>query len=120
VATLIILAAQETEIRRITVRSQPWKIVHKTLFEKKNPSQKRPARVAQGVDPTFKPQYSKKEFISNPHSFIYFSCLILLATNFTMILKHCVGNRHSCLLPGLREKALLLSLVGIILLLAFL
>jgi hypothetical protein len=29
------LATQEAEIRRITVQSQPWKIVHKTHLSKK-------------------------------------------------------------------------------------
>jgi hypothetical protein len=32
----IILTTQEAEIRRITVRSQPRQIVHKTLSRKKN------------------------------------------------------------------------------------
>jgi hypothetical protein len=31
----IILATQETEIRRIMVQNQPWKIVHDTLAQKK-------------------------------------------------------------------------------------
>jgi hypothetical protein len=35
----IILATQEAEIRRITVRSQPGEIVHETLSQK-YPSQK--------------------------------------------------------------------------------
>jgi hypothetical protein len=33
--TPVILATQETEIRRIMVQSQPWQIVHKTLSRKK-------------------------------------------------------------------------------------
>jgi hypothetical protein len=37
----IILATQESEIRRITVQSQPWQIILKTLFKKKNPIQNR-------------------------------------------------------------------------------
>jgi hypothetical protein len=32
----VILATQETEIRRITVRSQSRQIVHQTLSQKKN------------------------------------------------------------------------------------
>jgi hypothetical protein len=38
--TTVILATQEAEIRRITVQSQPWQIVCKTL-SRKNPSQKK-------------------------------------------------------------------------------
>jgi UDP-N-acetylglucosamine:LPS N-acetylglucosamine transferase len=55
----VILATWEAEIRRITVRSQPRQIVHETL-SRKNPSQKRASRVAQGVGLEFKPQYCKK------------------------------------------------------------
>jgi hypothetical protein len=54
----LILATQETEIRRIKVWSQPGQIVCETLT-RKNPSQKRADWVAQGVDPEFKPQYCK-------------------------------------------------------------
>jgi hypothetical protein len=50
----VILATQEAEIRRITVWSQPGKIVPKTLSGK-NPSQKGFGGVAQGVGPEFKP-----------------------------------------------------------------
>jgi hypothetical protein len=35
VATPVILATQEAEIRRIVVQSQPRQIVHKTLSQKK-------------------------------------------------------------------------------------
>jgi hypothetical protein len=38
--TLVILATQEAEIRRITVRRQPREIVHETLISK-NASQKK-------------------------------------------------------------------------------
>jgi hypothetical protein len=31
---LIILAIQEAEIRRITVQSQPWQIIHETVLKK--------------------------------------------------------------------------------------
>jgi hypothetical protein len=57
---LIILATQETEIRRIKVRSQPGQIVPKTISQK-NPLQKRAGGVAQGEGPEFKPQYCKNE-----------------------------------------------------------
>jgi hypothetical protein len=43
--THVILATHEAEIRRITVQSQPRKIVLKTL-SRKNPSQKRNGGVA--------------------------------------------------------------------------
>jgi hypothetical protein len=54
------LATQEAEIRRIAVQSQPRQIVPEMLSQK-NSSQKRAGRVAQGVDPGFKPQYHKKK-----------------------------------------------------------
>jgi hypothetical protein len=52
----LIPATQEAEIRRIKVQSQPRQIVQ---ISRKYPSQKRAGRVAQGVDPEFKPQYHK-------------------------------------------------------------
>jgi hypothetical protein len=55
----VILAIQEAEIRRVTVPSQLWQIVRKTLFQ--NPSQKREGGVAQAVGPDFKSQYRKKK-----------------------------------------------------------
>jgi hypothetical protein len=58
--TLVILATQEEQIRRITVQSQPGQIVCETLSQK-NPSQKRAGGVAQGEGPEFKPQYCKKK-----------------------------------------------------------
>jgi hypothetical protein len=57
---LVILATQEAEIRRITIQSQPRKIVHKTISIKTNPITKRASGVAQSVIPEFKPQYHKK------------------------------------------------------------
>jgi hypothetical protein len=57
---LIILATQEAGIRRIVVRSQPRQTVHETL-SRKDLSQKRAGRVAQGVDPEFKSQHHKKK-----------------------------------------------------------
>jgi hypothetical protein len=56
----LILTAQEAEIRRITVRSQPRQIVHETLPQK-NSTPKRAGRVAQGVGSEFKPQYYRRE-----------------------------------------------------------
>jgi hypothetical protein len=52
--TPVILAAQEAEIRRIRVPSQPRQIVCETLSQE-TPSQKRAGGVAQGVGPEFKP-----------------------------------------------------------------
>jgi hypothetical protein len=54
----VILATEEAEIRRIEVWSQSGQIVHETLSWKK-PSKKRVGRVAQGIGPEFKSQYSK-------------------------------------------------------------
>jgi hypothetical protein len=45
-----ILGAQEAEIRRIAVQSQPGQIVHNTQSQK-SPSQKRAGGVAQSVVP---------------------------------------------------------------------
>jgi hypothetical protein len=59
--TPVILATQEAEIRRITVRSQPRQIVLETLSQK-NPLHKRAGGVAQGVSPEFKSQYHKKKW----------------------------------------------------------
>jgi hypothetical protein len=52
----IILATQDGEIKKITVKSQTGQIVHRTLTQK-NPSQKRASEMAQGISPEFKPQY---------------------------------------------------------------
>jgi hypothetical protein len=52
----VILATQEAEIRRISVPSQPGKIVHKTLSQKKTITKKAP-----GVSPEFKPQNRHKK-----------------------------------------------------------
>jgi hypothetical protein len=60
VAHAVILATQESEIRRIVVQSQPRQIVFETLSSKilhKN----RADGVAQGEGPEFKPQYHKKK-----------------------------------------------------------
>jgi hypothetical protein len=55
----VILATQETEIRRIMVQRQPRQIVQETL-SRKTPSQKMAGAMAQGVSSEFKPQYHKK------------------------------------------------------------
>jgi hypothetical protein len=53
----VIPATQEAEIKRITVRSQPGKIVHETLSQKTQHTHKKSAGgVAQVVGPEFKPQ----------------------------------------------------------------
>jgi hypothetical protein len=54
---LVILATQEAEIRRISVGSQPGR----DPISKKTHHNKRTGRVAQGVDPEFKPQYCQKK-----------------------------------------------------------
>jgi hypothetical protein len=51
-------STQETEIRRIKVRSQ--QIVHKTLSQK-TLHKKKAGEVVQGVGPEFKPQYPPKK-----------------------------------------------------------
>jgi hypothetical protein len=56
----VILATQEAEIRRIAVRSQPRKIVHKAL-SRKTCHKNRTGGVAQGEGPEFKPQYWGKK-----------------------------------------------------------
>jgi hypothetical protein len=59
--TLVILATQEAEIRRIAVRSQSRQIVPETL-SRKNPPPKSTGEVAQDVAPEFKPQhFTEKE-----------------------------------------------------------
>jgi hypothetical protein len=55
----VILATQEAENRRISVRSQPGQMVHETLSQKT--LQKRAPGVAQGIGPEFKPQYHKNK-----------------------------------------------------------
>jgi hypothetical protein len=54
--TSIILATQEAEIRRITVRSQPGQSIPRDPISKKKPSQKRAGGVAQNVGPEAKSQ----------------------------------------------------------------
>jgi hypothetical protein len=60
VAHSIILATEEAEIRRITVRSQPGQISSGDPILK-IPNTKRASGVPQGVGPEFKPQYPKKK-----------------------------------------------------------
>jgi hypothetical protein len=57
---LVITAVQETEIRRIAVRSQPGQIVCKTL-SRRTRHKNRAGGVAQGEGPEFKPQYCKQK-----------------------------------------------------------
>jgi hypothetical protein len=72
--TIIILATQRAEIRRIEVWSQPGQIVLRDpIYLEKNPSQKRTGRVTQGVDPEFKPQYCKKKELTPAHIMSYFT-----------------------------------------------
>jgi hypothetical protein len=54
--TPTILATWEAEIKRIVVQSQPREIGRESLSQK-NPLQKRASKVAQGVEPEFKPQH---------------------------------------------------------------
>jgi hypothetical protein len=78
VAQAVILATQEAEIRRTTVRSQsPRQIAHKTLSQK-IPNQKRAVRVVQVVEclPTkhegeFKRQFCQKKKKKNKSRFKY-------------------------------------------------
>jgi hypothetical protein len=56
----VILATQEAEIRKISVRSQPKKTVRKTLSGKKPFTKKKVGGVGQGVGPEFKPQCHQK------------------------------------------------------------
>jgi hypothetical protein len=51
----IIIATQETEIRRIEVRSHSRKIVHETLPILRIPTTKKAGGVAQGIGLEFKP-----------------------------------------------------------------
>jgi hypothetical protein len=57
--TPVILATQETEIKRIGVPSQPRQIVRKILSQKTLHTKKkdRVGEVAQGEGPEFKPRY---------------------------------------------------------------
>jgi hypothetical protein len=55
----IILATEETEIRKTMVRSQPGQIVHETISRKKK-SQKRAGGVARSVGLNSSPRYLKK------------------------------------------------------------
>jgi hypothetical protein len=56
----VILATEETEIRRIAVQSQPGQIIRKTLSWKTH-HKKRAGGMAKGEGPEFKPQYWKKK-----------------------------------------------------------
>jgi hypothetical protein len=56
----VILATQETEIRRITVQSQSWQVSSRDPVSK-TPITKRAGGVAQGEGPEFNPQYCQKK-----------------------------------------------------------
>jgi hypothetical protein len=62
----VILTAQEAEIRRIVVQSQPrhkpGKTVHETL-SRKNFHKNRAGGMAHSEGPEFKPQYQKKKSV---------------------------------------------------------
>jgi hypothetical protein len=68
--TLVILATQEAEIRRIAIRSQQGEIVHETLSWT-HPSQKRAGGVAQGEGLEFKPQYRNRKKKKKKESFFF-------------------------------------------------
>jgi hypothetical protein len=57
---LVILAIQESEIRRIWFKASPGQRVLQTLSKKKKKSQKRASGVTQSVGLEFKHQYHKK------------------------------------------------------------
>jgi hypothetical protein len=59
----IVLATQETEIRRVRVKSQPGQTVYETLCPK-HPTQKRAGRVAKVKEC----QPSKHQALSSSHS----------------------------------------------------
>jgi hypothetical protein len=56
----VILATKETEIKRITVQSQPRKIIHKTV-SRICPPQERAGGVVQGVGLSSSPSTEKKK-----------------------------------------------------------
>jgi hypothetical protein len=56
----VIVASQEAEVRRITVRSQVVKYFSRPYLKKKK-SQKRASGVTQGIGLEFKPQCHKKK-----------------------------------------------------------
>jgi hypothetical protein len=61
VVTPVILATQEAEIRRITVRTQPQQTFQKTHHKN------RTGGVAQDEGPIFKPQYTEKQIGKHPY-----------------------------------------------------
>jgi hypothetical protein len=56
----VILATQETEIRKIEAQSQPRQIISRSYL-KKTHHKKGLGGVAQGVGPEFKPQHCKNK-----------------------------------------------------------
>jgi hypothetical protein len=62
VVTPVILTAQETEIRRITVRNPAWiNSPQDPVSTTTATATKRTGGVVQDVDPEFKPQYHQKK-----------------------------------------------------------
>jgi hypothetical protein len=78
---LVILVTQEAKIRRIILVI----IFLETLSKKKKPSQKRAGRVAQVVDPEFKPQYLKKIKVTINEIYIFLSSVSLIHYVFVFI-----------------------------------
>jgi hypothetical protein len=68
--TPVILATQETEIRRNKVQSQPGQIVCKTLSQK-TLHKNRAGGVAQDEGPEFKPQYHTHTHTHNVPYLLY-------------------------------------------------
>jgi hypothetical protein len=83
----VILAAQEAEIRRTVVRSQPREIVPRDPISKKNPSQKRVGGVAQGVGPEFKHQYHKTHTQTHTHTHTLLAHELLNSNNSYCVLR---------------------------------
>jgi hypothetical protein len=61
----ITLATQEAEIKRIKVQSNQANSLRDPILKKAH-HKTRAGRVAQGVDPEFKPQYQKKNHSAQP------------------------------------------------------
>jgi hypothetical protein len=57
----VILATQETEIRRIMVQSQPWANSSRDPISKKTHHKEKAGGVAQDGGPEFKSQYCKRK-----------------------------------------------------------
>jgi hypothetical protein len=82
----VILAAQEAEIRRIVVQSQPRQIVHETLSQKYS-SQNRAGGVAQVVEHLLRKHEAlsakgkkKQQGITQFLKLVYFKCIDIIGT----------------------------------------